>query len=82
MSVSTWLLDVQLPRANAVDELSGFRGSTVPLNQQVLVEVSDTASSLQLRVRGCFCVRSLSLALGIEGYQVLKGAAVCSLSDR
>lgn len=80
--VCTWLLDVQFPRANAVDELRGFRGGTEALNQQVLVKVSDSTSGLQLRVRGCFCIGSLSLAMGVKVDQVLKGAAVCSLSDR
>ena len=82
LSSSTWLLDVQFARADAVDELGGFRGGAVPLDQQVLVEVADPAAGLQLGEGGRFCTLTLFSPVGVQVHQVLQGAAVCSLSDR
>lgn len=81
-SVSTWLLDVQFARADAVDELGGFRGGAISLNQQVLVEVSHPAASLQFGVRGRLCTLTLSSSVAVEVHQVLEGAAVRPLCDR
>lgn len=80
-SLSTWLLDVQFARADAVDELGGLRGGAIRLNQQVFVEVTDPAASLQLWVGGCLCTLSLSSALGVEVHQVLQRAPVGSFGD-
>lgn len=79
---STWLLDVQFAQADAVDELGGFRGAAVRLDQQVFVEVADPAAGLQLGVGGRFCTLSLFSPVSVQLHQVLQRAAVCSLSDR
>lgn len=81
-SVSTWLLDIQFARADAVDELGGFRGGAVSLDQQVLVEVSHPAAGLQFGVRGRLCTLTLSSSVAVEVHQVLEGAAVRPLCDR
>lgn len=65
-----------------MDELGGLRGGAVRLDQQVLVEVSDPAAGLQLRVGGRLRALSLlSWARGVQVHQVLQRAAVRSLGD-
>lgn len=76
------LLDVQFARADAVDELGGFRGGAVRLDQQVLVEVSHPAAGLQFGVGGCFRALALSPSVSVEVHQVVQGAAVRPLCDR
>lgn len=78
----TWLLDVQLARADAVDELGRLGGGAVAVNQQVLVEVSDPASSLHFGVRLHLCSLLLPSPRGVIVHQVPQRAAVCSLGDR
>lgn len=80
-SFPTCLLDVQFARPNAVDELGGFRGSVVCLDQQVLVEVTDSAASLQLGVRRRVCGVSLGPPLGLHVHQLLQGTAIRAISD-
>lgn len=79
---ATWLLDVQLARADAVDELGRLGGGAVAVNQQVLVEVSDPASSLHFGVRLHLCSLLLPSPRGVVVHQVPQRAAVCSLGDR
>lgn len=65
-----------------MDELGGFGGGVVSLDQQVLVEVSDPAAGLQLDEGRRFGTLTLSSSVDVEVHQVLQRAAVCPVRDR
>lgn len=75
--VPTCLLDVQLARPDAVDELGGLGGHAVGLDQKVLVEVPHPAAGLQFGVGG-----GLPPAVGLQVHEVLQGAAFRPLGER
>jgi len=85
VAASTWLLDIQLPGPQAVDELGGgLGGGTVGLDQQVLVQVAQrrAAARAQLGVGGRVSGRGRALQGELRHVLQAVGDVATALCDR